>query len=105
MDLQSIAIDRSATCAFYRRPDEYDCIIFLDYDKKHNEKRRRFLLRFSDASKRDQLRYWFCFGRICIEVALMLPSELDVPLIVTLSPTCKSAEEPTTLFKMLVPIE
>ena len=40
-----------------------------------------------------------------MEFALTLPSELGVPLTVTLLPTCKSANEPMTLFRMLVPLE
>jgi hypothetical protein len=40
-----------------------------------------------------------------MDVALMLPSEFAVPLTVTLSPTVRSAAEPTTLFKMFVPVE
>jgi hypothetical protein len=40
-----------------------------------------------------------------MEFALTLPSELLVPLTVTLLPTCKSTDEPMTLFRMLVPVE
>ena len=40
-----------------------------------------------------------------MEVALILPSEFVEPWTVTLSPTCKSADEPMTLFNMLVPVE
>jgi hypothetical protein len=56
-------------------------------------------------------RFWLavycpvCDGRIWMAVALMLPSEFDVPWIVTFSPTERSAGEPMTLLSTLVPAE